>query len=71
MELDAHLEVRQEGARKRSTLHLDRFRIDYRTCMMCGLCVDICPFDALEWSAEAPEPVFEWTAVPQDGEPHA
>jgi NADH-quinone oxidoreductase subunit I len=60
LDLEAHLEVRQEGGRRRSSLELDRFAIDYRTCMMCGLCVDVCPFDALLWS-EAPAPVgFEW-----------
>ena len=62
LDLEAHLEVREEGGRKRSTLHLDRFAIDYRTCMMCGLCVDICPFDALLWSEQAPEAVFSWDA---------
>lgn len=58
--LDAHLEVTRDGGRKRSTLHLDCFSIDYRTCMMCGLCVDICPFDALRWSADPPPAVFGW-----------
>ena len=67
LDLDAHLEVRQDGGRRRSSLHLDRFAIDYRTCMMCGLCVDVCPFDALLWS-DAPAPVvFEWR---RDSQPH-
>jgi NADH-quinone oxidoreductase subunit I len=60
LELDAHLEVDESSGRRRSRLELDRFAIDYRTCMMCGLCVDICPFDALLWSSEAPPEVFEW-----------
>lgn len=60
LELDAHLEVDESSGRRRSHLELDRFAIDYRTCMMCGLCVDVCPFDALLWSAQAPPAVFEW-----------
>jgi formate hydrogenlyase subunit 6/NADH:ubiquinone oxidoreductase subunit I len=28
--------------------------------MMCGLCVDVCPFEALEWADELPPPVFAW-----------
>lgn len=28
---------------------LDSFDIDYSLCMYCGICVDVCPFDALEW----------------------
>ena len=26
---------------------LDRFDIDYALCMYCGICVEVCPFDAL------------------------
>ena len=32
--------------------HLDRFDIDYALCMYCGICVEVCPFDALFWSPE-------------------
>jgi NADH-quinone oxidoreductase subunit I len=38
------------GPRKRNTL--DRFDIDYALCMYCGICVEVCPFDALFWSPE-------------------
>ena len=31
---------------------LDRFDIDYSLCMYCGICVEVCPFDALFWSPE-------------------
>ncbi|MCE2532062.1 MAG: 4Fe-4S binding protein, partial [Acidimicrobiia bacterium] len=31
---------------------IDRFDIDYALCMYCGICVDVCPFDALFWSPE-------------------
>jgi len=31
---------------------LDRFAIDFGLCMYCGICVDVCPFDALFWSPE-------------------
>ncbi len=62
MDLSAHLQVEQEAGRRRSRLVLDEFGIDYRTCMMCGLCVDVCPFDALRWSADMPPEVFRWEA---------
>lgn len=61
MDLDAHLEVEQTAGRRRSHLVLDLFSIDYGTCMMCGLCVDVCPFDALHWSHEPPPAHFAWT----------
>jgi NADH-quinone oxidoreductase subunit I len=32
---------------------LDRFVIDWSLCMYCGICVEECPFDALEWADAA------------------
>jgi NADH-quinone oxidoreductase subunit I len=29
---------------------LDRFAIDWSLCMYCGICVEVCPFDALFWA---------------------
>jgi NADH-quinone oxidoreductase subunit I len=40
------------GRRPRSENVLDRFAIDFGLCMYCGICVDVCPFDALFWSPE-------------------
>ncbi len=31
---------------------LDRFDIDYSLCMYCGICVEVCPFEALFWTPE-------------------
>jgi NADH-quinone oxidoreductase subunit I len=52
--LDSHTEqISEEGARRpRAVIVLDDFRIDYGLCMYCGICVDVCPFDALEWHPE-------------------
>jgi NADH-quinone oxidoreductase subunit I len=38
---------------------LDRFAIDYALCMYCGICVEVCPFDALLWSPEFEYAVFD------------
>ncbi len=43
---------RREGGRPRTANVLDRFDIDYALCMYCGICVEVCPFDALHWSPE-------------------
>jgi NADH-quinone oxidoreductase subunit I len=32
--------------------HIDAYRYDLGACMMCGLCVEACPFDAIEMSHE-------------------
>jgi NADH-quinone oxidoreductase subunit I len=53
--LDARTELDPEaelvgGGRKARTHHvLETFEIDYGLCMYCGICVEVCPFDALEW----------------------
>ena len=38
--------------RPRSRNVLDRFAIDFSLCMYCGICVEVCPFDALFWAPE-------------------
>jgi len=43
---------RREGGRDRTVSILDRFDIDYALCMYCGICVEVCPFDALFWTPE-------------------
>ena len=43
---------RRAGGKPRQVNHLDRFDIDYALCMYCGICVEVCPFDALFWSPE-------------------
>lgn len=44
---------RKEGGKPRLAQKLDRFDIDYSLCMYCGICVEVCPFDALFWSPES------------------
>ncbi len=43
---------RRAGGKPRTVSALDRFDIDYALCMYCGICVEVCPFDALFWSPE-------------------
>jgi len=52
--IDSHKEeMRVPGAsRPRQRNVLDRFAIDFSLCMYCGICVEVCPFDALYWSPE-------------------
>jgi len=40
------------GGRIKVRSKLDRFDIDYALCMYCGICVEVCPFDALFWTPE-------------------
>lgn len=56
--IDAHKETvpaTTPGGRERQRNVLDRFAIDFSLCMYCGICIEVCPFDALFWS-----PQFEY-----------
>ena len=52
--IDSHKETTTPpgGGRPRVRNVLDRFDIDYALCMYCGICVEVCPFDALFWTPE-------------------
>ncbi len=59
--IDSHKETipaTTEGGRDRQRNVLDRFAIDFSLCMYCGICIEVCPFDALHWS-----PQFEYAEV--------
>ena len=44
------------GPRQRTHNILDAFSIDWSLCLYCGICIEECPFDALEWSDDLPKP---------------
>ncbi len=53
--IEGHKELappRRAGGKPRQVNELDRFDIDYSLCMYCGICVEVCPFEALFWSPE-------------------
>ncbi len=52
--IDSHKETvpALDGGRARQHNVLDRFAIDFSLCMYCGICIEVCPFDALFWSPE-------------------
>ena len=53
--IDSHKETipaPETGGRERTRNVLDRFAIDFSLCMYCGICIEVCPFDALFWSPE-------------------
>jgi formate hydrogenlyase subunit 6/NADH:ubiquinone oxidoreductase subunit I len=59
--IDAHKETHDpaSGGKARSAKILDRFAIDFSLCMYCGICVEVCPFDALFWSPEFEYATYE------------
>ena len=66
--IESHKDVmppKTPGARARTRNVLDRFAIDFALCMYCGICVEVCPFDALFWS-----PHFEYSETSIEGLVH-
>ena len=66
--IESHKDVvppKSPGARARTRNVLDRFAIDFALCMYCGICVEVCPFDALFWS-----PHFEYSESSIEGLTH-
>ena len=57
--IDSHAESvagLPSGSRERTRNVLDRFAIDWSLCMYCGICVEECPYDALEWVDDLTSP---------------
>jgi NADH-quinone oxidoreductase subunit I len=60
-----HIEAHQETLppdethrRPRTENVLDRFAIDFSLCLYCGICIEVCPFDALAWA-----PAYDYPAA--------
>jgi len=69
--IEAHkveMEPSKPGGRVRTKNILDRFDIDYGLCMYCGICVDVCPFDALYWSPDHEYGEYKISALLHDKE---
>ena len=50
--IESHKEPVPGQGQRRVRNVLDRFAIDFSLCMYCGICVEVCPYDALFWSPE-------------------
>ena len=49
--------LQMEGKSKRRKI-VDEFEINFGRCILCGICVDVCNFDAIEMSHEHELSVF-------------
>ena len=67
--IDSHTEPVEglpSGARDRTQNVLDRFAINWSLCMYCGICIEECPFDALEWVSEPTQPASTADALVEE-----
>ncbi|WP_232549902.1 NADH-quinone oxidoreductase subunit I [Propioniciclava soli] len=54
------------GPRQRTHHVLDSFTLDWSLCMYCGICIEECPFDALEWDTEVPRATASAAAMTEE-----
>mgnify|MGYP003380730833 FL=1 len=69
--IDSHTETipaPSPRGRPRTVAVLDDFVIDMGHCQHCGICVEVCPFDALEWVAQAAPAEASTAALRHDRE---
>ena len=68
--IDSHQEPvpGRQGGRPTVTHVLDRFAIDFSLCMYCGICIEVCPFDALFWSPELVPPTADLAGLTAERE---
>jgi NADH-quinone oxidoreductase subunit I len=66
--IDAHQETTASTGRPRTRNVLDRFAIDFALCMYCGICIEVCPFEALFWAPayDYPEPDLDGLTYERD-----
>ncbi len=71
LHLEGHTELAppaKAGGRDRTRHVVDRFAIDWSVCMYCGICVEVCPFDALFWAPAVVAPTADRDALVEERE---
>ena len=48
----------QTSPREDGTLNIDRYEIDFRLCMYCGLCTEACPYQAIQAGGRYDDAVY-------------
>ena len=48
----------QTSPRADGTLNIDRYEIDFRICMYCGLCTEACPYQAIQAGGRYDDAVY-------------
>ncbi len=48
------------------SLNVDRYEIDFRLCMYCGLCVEACPYEAIQVGGRLNDAVYVFDSLHRD-----
>ena len=53
----------QTSPREDGSLNVDRYEIDMRLCMYCGLCVEACPYEAIQAGGPLNDAVYDFNEL--------
>ena len=56
----------QTSPRADGTLNIDRYEIDFRICMYCGLCTEACPYQAIQSGGRYDDAVYVFENMYRD-----
>ncbi|HEU4759088.1 MAG TPA: NADH-quinone oxidoreductase subunit I [Dehalococcoidia bacterium] len=56
----------QTSPREDGALNVDRYEIDFRLCMYCGLCVEACPYEAIQAGGPLDDAVYDFEELYRD-----
>ena len=56
----------QTSPREDGTLNIDRYEIDFRICMYCGLCTEACPYQAIQAGGRYDDAVYVFEHMYRD-----
>ena len=56
-----HTSPREDGS-----LNIERYEIDFRLCMYCGLCVEACPYEAIQAGGPLDDATYDFESLYRD-----
>lgn len=56
----------ETSPRENGELNIERYEIDFRLCMYCGLCVEACPYEAIQAGGPYDDAVFDFDGLYRD-----
>ncbi len=56
----------QTSPREDGALNIDRYEIDFRLCMYCGLCTEACPYEAIQAGGPLNDATYDFTLLYRD-----
>ncbi len=56
----------QTSPREDGSLNIDRYEIDFRLCMYCALCVEACPYEAIQAGGPLDDATYDFNELYRD-----